>query len=308
MRIAIIGCGSMGTIFAGLLAKSGNDVAVILRDKKAAEHIANNGIKVEGASGDTSVAVRAYSEAPSNEVFDLVILSVKATQIEAAAKSAIPLLSENTAILTIQNGLGSADIVASILGEDKLMIGIAGGFGAQLIGPGHTYHNNMQIVRMGAYSNLDFSIVDKVASVWLAAGFSAEAVNSIAVMQWEKIICNVAYSAPCAITGMTVGEVMNDPDVGPISRAAAQEAWDIAKASGIALTVTDPIAHVQAFAAGMPASRPSLLQDVEAGRPSEIDYINGAIPRAAEKIGAKAPVNALLVGLVKAKEAFSRNN
>jgi 2-dehydropantoate 2-reductase len=158
----------------------------------------------------------------------------------------------------------------------------------------------MQIVRLGAYAELDFSTVETVAAMWTQAGFKTEAMKNIAVMQWEKLICNVAYSAPCAITGMTVGEVMNDPNVGPISRAAATEAWNVAIARGINISVKDPIAHVQAFANGMPASRPSLLQDVEAGRLSEIDYINGAIPREAEKAGAEAPVNSMLVGLVKA--------
>lgn len=305
MRIAVIGCGAMGTIFAGLLAKSGNDVAVILRNPATAKHIQQHGIRVEGASGSTAVSVRAYSQAPVDENFDLVILSVKATQIEAAAQSAIPLVGKNTTVLTIQNGLGSGEVVASILGGERLMIGIAGGFGAQLEGPGYTYHNNMQIVRMGPYADLDQTVAENVAAVWTKAGFTAEAVDNIAAMQWEKLICNVAYSAPTAITGMTVGQVMDDPNIGPISRAAAQEAWNVAIARGIQLSVTDPIAHVRAFASGMPHSRPSLLQDVEAGRQSEIDYINGAIPREAKKAGIEAPVNTILTGIVKAKETYN---
>lgn len=302
MNILVVGCGAMGAIFAGLLAKSGNQVSVLVRNEKSAELINKDGIRVEGASGDTTQSVVALTkETPRND-FDLIIIAVKATQINEAAQDTKPFTSDHTKILTIQNGLGSADIVAKVLGESNLMVGIAGGFGAELKSPTHTFHNNMQVVRIGAYSTLDFDTVQQIAELWANAGFSTEASHNIEVMLWEKLICNVAYSAPCAITGMTTGEVMNDPDIGPISRAAAQEAWDIAIASGIELTVLDPIAHIQAFAGGMPASRPSLLQDVEFGRKSEIEFINGAVPREASRIGKSAPTNEFLTAIVRAKE------
>jgi 2-dehydropantoate 2-reductase len=95
---------------------------------------------------------------------------------------------------------------------------------------------------------------------------------------------------------------MDHPEIGPISRAAATEAWSIARARGIALTVQDPVAHVRAFAARIPDAKPSVLQDIEAGRVSEVGVINGAIPREAAKVDLVAPVNATLTGLVKARE------
>ena len=95
---------------------------------------------------------------------------------------------------------------------------------------------------------------------------------------------------------------MDDPDIGPVSRAAATEAWRIAKAIGIKLDVEDPVKHVRAFGARMPNAKPSALQDHEGHRISEIDVINGAIPREALKVGQEAPVNQTLVGLVKVKE------
>ena len=124
----------------------------------------------------------------------------------------------------------------------------------------------------------------------------------VAAMQWDKLICNVAYSAPCALTGMTVGEAMDDPELGPISRAAAIEAAEVARARGIAIDIPDPVANVRAFAGRMPKAKPSMLLDHEAGRPSEIDYINGAIPREAAKAGMEAPVNETLTRLVRIRE------
>jgi len=141
-----------------------------------------------------------------------------------------------------------------------------------------------------------------VAVVWRAAGFDAQAVHDISVMQWEKLICNVAYSALCALTGLTVGEVMDDAELGPVSRAAATEAWSVARARGIPIAVDDPVVLVREFAARMPDAKPSVLLDIQAGRTSEVDVINGAVPREAEKADVAAPVNETLTRLVKALE------
>jgi 2-dehydropantoate 2-reductase len=236
-----------------------------------------------------------------------VVVAVKAAHVEGVAPEIKRLLKQGTIVLTIQNGVGSADILADHVHPDRLCIGIAGGFGAIMRGPGHAYHNGMNAIRIGPHAGLPAADVERVAAIWRDAGFKAEAVANVQAMQWEKLICNVAYSAPCALTGMTVGEMMDDPDMGPISRAAAHEAWTVARALGIAVKVDDPIRLVRDFAAGMPAAKPSLLQDHENRRPSEIDVINGAVKRAAEKAGLQAPVNSTLVALVKMRErAFAR--
>jgi 2-dehydropantoate 2-reductase len=212
------------------------------------------------------------------------------------------MLGVETAVLTIQNGLGCSEIVAGIVGEQRLAVGIASGFGASRVAPGHVHHNAMRAMRFGAYSSLRYATVESIARAWSGAGFDAAAVADIAAMQWEKLICNVAYSAPCALTGLTVGQVLDDPEMGPVSRAAATEAWAVAKAAGIAVAVTDPVAHVRDFGAGMPDAKPSALLDHEARRVSEIDVINGAVPRQGARVGVEAPVNATLTALVKSIE------
>lgn len=302
MKIAVVGCGAMGSVYAALLADAGNDVLAV---DPWADHIAainGQGLRVEGASGDRTVRLRAVAAAPA-EVMDLVIVAAKATGIIAAAAEARRLTGADTVVLTIQNGLGSADIVAEAVGPDRLAVGIAGGFGAAMKAPGHAFHNGMEVVRMGAHAGLDAGRVEAVAAAWRAAGFRAEAARDIAVMQWDKLICNVAYSAPCALTGLTVGQVMDDPEIGPVSRAAATEAWTVARARGVAVAIPDPVAHVRAFGSRIPQARPSLAQDLERGRRGEIDMINGAIPREAAKAGIAAPVNATLSALVRQREA-----
>ncbi|MBP6850290.1 MAG: 2-dehydropantoate 2-reductase [Rhodoferax sp.] len=301
MNIAVVGCGAMGSIYAGLLASAGHTVCVVDGWQAHVDAINTRGLHVEGASGDRWVRMQAYREAPPRTV-DLVIVAAKAAQVAAAARGTLALLGPQTLVLTLQNGLGSDDTVAQIVGADRLLVGIAAAFGASLRAPGHCHHEGMAAVRIGAYGALDPTRAESVAALWRDAGFNAQAVTQVRAMQWEKLICNVAYSGPSALSGMTVGEVMDDPDLGPVSRAAAVEAWEIARARQVPLEVSDPIAHVRAFGERVRHARPSVLQDIERGRRSEIGVINGAIPREAALCGREAPVNATITALVRLRE------
>jgi len=301
MKIAIMGCGAMGSVYAGLLAAGGHDVLAIDHWAEHVEAMASRGLRVEGASGDRVARVRAFSQAPA-EAVDLIIIAVKAAQAGSAAVQARSMLGPRTRVLTIQNGLGSADGVAEAIGADRLAVGIAAAFGASLPGPGHVHHNGMSAVRMGAYAGMPQADLEGIAAVWSDAGFNAQAVDNLAAMQWEKLICNVAYSAPCALTGLTIGAVMDDPHIGAVSQAAATEAWAVARALGVPIQVADPVAHVRAFGDRIRDAKPSVLLDHERKRTSEIDYINGAIPVQARKAGVSAPVNETLTRLVKQRE------
>jgi len=301
MKIAVIGCGAMGSIYAARLAAAGNDVLAIDRDQPSIDQMNRHGLRVTGPGSDQVVPLRASTTAPA-EAMDLIVLAVKAANVKAGAQQALPMLGPATPVLTIQNGLGSAETVAGIVGDQRVAVGIASGFGAARVAAGHVHHNAMRAMRFGAYSSLPHATVESIAQAWTDAGFDAAAVTDIAAMQWEKLICNVAYSAPCALTGMTVGQVMDDPEMGPVSQAAATEAWTVARASGIAVAVTDPVAHARAFGAQMPEAKPSALLDHEARRVSEIDVINGAVPRQGAWVGVAAPVNATLTAVVKSVE------
>ena len=301
MKIAIVGCGAMGSIYAVLLSASGNNVTAIGRSEQRAARVREEGLRVSGASGDRTVDLRMLAQMP-DETFDLVVVAVKATQIVSVAEGIVPLLHDHSVVLALQNGVGSADLLARHVPAGRLAVGIAGGFGAELVSPVHARHNGMQVIRFGPYSDIPIARLEQIADVWNAAGLKTEVAADITAMQWEKLICNVAYSAISALTGKTVGEIMDDPDLAVTSREAALEAWTVARANGVAMKVEDPVALIRAFGGRMPDARPSLLQDLEAGRPTEIDVINGAVPTFAQRAGTTAPVNATLVALVKARE------
>jgi 2-dehydropantoate 2-reductase len=301
MKIAVIGCGAMGSIYAAKLAAAGNDVIAIDRNQAAVDLINGSGLRITGPQSDEVVPMRAVTAAPT-EAMDVIVLAVKAADVATGARQALPMLGPQTVVLTIQNGLGSADVVAEIVGAQRVAVGIASGFGASRRAPAHVHYNAMRAVRLGAYGQLRHSAVQSIARYFTDAGFDAAAVGDIAAMQWEKLICNAAYSAPCALTGMTVGQIRDDPDMGPISQAAATEAWQVARACGIAITVEDPVAHARAFGAAVPDAKPSALLDHEAHRVSEIDVINGAVKRHGDRVGVPVPVNATLTALINAIE------
>ncbi len=302
-RVAIVGAGAMGSVYAGLMASAGHEVFAITLWKDHAEAMARHGLRVEGASGDRKVSVRASTSTEGIGPCDLVVIATKAAGVETATRSALPLLGPETSVQTIQNGLGSADRVAAIIDPDRVAVGVVGGFGASLHAPGHVHHNGMEMVRFGAYAGLPRAALEAGAEVWRSAGFEVALFDDVDRMVWEKLIMNVAFSATSCLTGMTIGQVLSDPNAWQVARECALEAVEVATARGIELQVGDPIEHIRSLGAKIPGARPSMLLDHMARQRSEIEVINGAIPREAAKVGLKAPINATVVALVKAREA-----
>ena len=306
MKVAIVGTGAMGSVYAALFASAGHEVWAIDAWKEHVAAMREKGLRLEGASGDRTVKVNATTDTKDAGPCDLVILATKAMHVESAAKSIPTLLKSDTPVLSIQNGLGGPDTAASVLGKEKVMVGVVGGFGASMKGPGHAHHNGMELVRLGEYGGLSGGGITprlrKVEDAWKSAGFKVKLFDDIDQLIWEKLLCNCAYSGPCGVAEVTVGEVMSDPDLAKISAACASEGFSVARKKGVKLGFDDPVAYVRDFGSKIPNARPSVLLDLLAKRKSEIDVINGSIPRVAREVGMTAPVNEAITALVKAKE------
>jgi 2-dehydropantoate 2-reductase len=293
MKIAVVGTGAMGSVYAALFAAAGHEVWAIDRWREHVDAMRTNGLRVEGASGDRTVKLNATTEPREAGPCDLVILATKALHVSQAAESLRPLLKAETPVLSIQNGLGGPDTAASILGKERVMVGVVGGFGASMRAPGHAHHNGWELVRLGEFGGPITERLKKVEDVWRGAGFRVKVFDDIDQLVWEKLLCNCAYSGPCAIAECTIAEVLADPDLSRISAACATEGYEVAVSRTIKLGFDDPVAYVRDFGSKIPHARPSVLLDLMAKRKSEIDVINGSIPR---------PTNQALTALVKAKE------
>ena len=292
----------MGSVYAALFASAGNEVWAIDRWGEHIDAIRARGLRLEGASGDRTVKISATTDTREAGTCDLVILATKAMHVAQAAESVKPLLGKETPVLSIQNGLGGPDTAASILGRERVMVGVVGGFGASMRGPGHAHHNGWELVRLGEFGGPITPRLKQVETLWSGAGFRVKVFDDIDQLVWEKLICNCAYSGPCGISDRTTGEVMEDPDLAAVSAACATEAYAVARAKGVKLGFTDPVAYVRDFGSKIPHARPSVLLDLMARRKSEIDVINGSIPRVGKELGVAAPVNSAITGLVRAKE------
>ena len=161
MKIGIVGAGAMGCVYAALMADAGNEVWAIDTWQAHVDAIAAKGLRLEGASGDRTVALGAASDPTTVGPCDLVIIATKAPQVEVAATGARALLGHETPVLTIQNGLGSSAKVARILGEQRVIVGVVGGFGASIVAPGHAHHNGVELVRLGAVSYTHLTLPTK---------------------------------------------------------------------------------------------------------------------------------------------------
>ena len=302
MKIAIVGTGAMGSVYAALFASAGHEVWAIDRWREHVDAMRARGLTVEGASGERTVRLNATTEPRDAGPCDLVVLATKAMHVAQAAASIAPLLKPETPVLSIQNGLGGPETAASALGKERVMVGVVGGFGASMRGPAHAHHNGMELVRLGEFGGPITPRLKAVEELWRSAGFRVKLFDDIDQLVWEKLLCNCAYSGPCAIADATIGEVMADSDLSRISAACAAEGFAVAKRKGVRLAFDDPVAYVRDFGAKIPNARPSVLLDLMSKRKTEIDVINGAIPRVAADLGMTAPVNETVTALVHARE------
>ena len=195
-----------------------------------------------------------------------------------------------------------------MLGAENLLFGIAGGFGAELKGPGHVHHNGMEAINLAELAGGITPRLESVAEVWRGAGFTVNVYDDLWPVVWSKLVANVAFSAICTVTGMRVGQVRANEAAWAIARACVEEAVAVAAAKGIRLAYDDPARWVSDFAGKIPNARPSMYQDLLAGRRSEIDAIHGGVVAEGAKVGVPTPTCALMVRLVKALEAKAQTH
>jgi 2-dehydropantoate 2-reductase len=308
MRIGIVGSGAMGSVYGALLADAGNDVWMFDKWPEHVEAMRTRGLRCEGASGDRTVRVNATTRAAEAGACALAIVATKVMDIEAALGDARAMIDPDTLVLAIQNGLGNVERVRRVLGAENLLFGIAGGFGAELKGAGHVHHNGMEAINLAELEGGITARLERIAEVWRGAGFTVNVHDDLWPVVWSKLVANVAFSAICTVTAMRVGQVRANEWAWGIARACVEEAVAVAAAKGIRLAYDDPVRWVSDFAGKIPNARPSMYQDVLAGRRSEIDAIHGGVVAEGAKLRVPTPTCALMVQLVKALEAKSETH
>jgi 2-dehydropantoate 2-reductase len=304
MKIAIVGTGAMGAVYAALLKKAGHEVWAIDRWREHLDVIAGQGLQVSGASGSYVVDGIRIGRTPADAgPCELWLVATKAADVDDAAGAIAPLLRPGDAVMPFQNGLGAGERVARHLPDEHIVIGIAEGFGSSIPEPGAVHHNGMRLIRIGEMRGGPTERVQHLEQVWRDAGFNVRAFADIELMIWEKFLCNVTLSAPTAAFDVTVGELMADAGTWAVAIGCMLEAHRLGVARGVTFSFDDPVRYVTEFSATIPDASPSMRLDHLAGRRSEIDVINGQVVELSREAGFAAPYNETLCAVLRAREA-----
>jgi 2-dehydropantoate 2-reductase len=304
MKIAVVGTGAMGSVYAGLLGRAGHEVWAIDIWQEHIDAIADTGLSVSGASGNYVVDRLHVGSVPADAgSCDVWVIATKAADVDAAAAAIAPLLESDSVVMAFQNGIGAGERVARRIPGEHILIGIAEGFGSSIPEPGHVHHEGMRMIRIG---EMDGGLTDRVQQLeqaWRDAGFNVEAFADVDRMIWEKFLCNVTLSAPCAAFDVTIGELMANPETWAVALGCTAEAYRLGLAKGVQFPFDDPFQYVTDFAATIPNSSPSMRLDHVAGRHSEVDVINGQVVELSRELGLDAPYNETLCAILRGREA-----
>jgi 2-dehydropantoate 2-reductase len=301
MNVVVIGAGAMGSLFGALLAEAGHTVRLLDIWPEHVAAINAGGLTVERSGKTRSVRVKAVTDPAEAGSADLAVVFVKSAHTADAARTAAALVGRSGIVLTLQNGLGNADVITRIAATATVIAGTTA-HGATLLGPGRIRHAGVGPTTIGRWAGESTDAADRVAAAFNQAGIETEVAADVRRVIWEKLIVNVGINAITALTGIKNGQILDLETTRELSRVAVAEAVAVAAAHGVTIR-EDAAEHVLAVARATAANRSSMGQDVDHGRRTEIDAINGAVVRQAESVGIPVPVNRTLTALVKTLEA-----
>jgi 2-dehydropantoate 2-reductase len=316
MRLAVLGGGAMGSLFAGLLAASGTDVTLVDRDP---DHVAAAaaGLSVQGAT-DLSVPVPATTDPAAAAPVDCVLLFVKSYQTAAAVRDAAPLLGGDTHLCTLQNGLGNVEAISEYVPRERILAG-ATSHGATFLGPGRVRHAGRGETELGRIADTavatgidpdgtdrsdpdsDFDsarIAEGLAARLSAAGVETAVVADPLDAVWRKVLVNVGINAATALARVENGALAERAPGRRLVAPAVNEAAAVARAAG-RMPPSDPVERALAVAKATGANRSSMYQDLAAGRRTEVEALHGAVVGYGERLAVPTPVNRTLADLVR---------
>ena len=311
MRVLIAGAGALGSIFGAFLRRAGDDVTLLGRPGHL-DAIAAGGLFVEGIWGDHHVDGFhvAHDAAQLVAGFEAILVTVKAYDTAAVAAAVAATLRPDGVMLSLQNGLGNAETLGRVVGPERVLAARVI-FGAEVVVPGRVRVTvYADPVLIGVWPPADPRRVGQ-AQAWAqrihAAGIPAEFTEDVAAALWGKVFYNAALNPLGALLGVHYGALGEHADSRAIMDRAIEEAFAVALAEGVRLPWASAAAYRAVFYERLlPVTyhhRSSMLQDLEHGRPTEVDAISGEVWRRGRRHGVTTPVNELLTRLVRAREA-----
>ncbi len=280
MKIVMLGAGALGSTIGGTLAMGGNDVHFVDMWQEHVDLINKDGLHMTNEKEDWYVRVDARTTADTIGEADLVIVLVKSFATKQAVEQLkqTNVIGKNTLVMSLQNGLGNEETIASVIGSENVISGKTY-VGGRLIQAGYI---SAGVQGKWTYiGELNGEITDRiqtVCNVFNDAGLLCEVSDNIKGLIWDKLLINVAAGALCGITRLPYGPLYEEDYIKDVAVAAIQEGIQVAKAAGVVLKSEDPQYPWVAASEGLPGTfKTSILQSLELKRPTEIDFINGSI-------------------------------
>jgi len=302
MKVVIVGPGAVGSLFAYFLSRAETDLWLLDREPARAGRLEHGGIEVEALDGHACRIKPRVSADPSEiGIADVVIICVKAGDTIHAARSIHPIVGDDTAVLTLQNGMGNVEKITAELTKGSVLGGTTAQ-GSTVLEPGRIRHAGVGETIIGEPGRPHGPRTDELVSLFQACGMDASATDDLEGLLWGKLVINVGINALTAITGLKNGELVERPGTQGILREAVAEALAVAVAKGITLPYDNAVDKVESVCRATAANISSMLQDMLRRRRTEIDAINDVIVSEGERLVVPTPVNRTLTGLVRTIE------
>lgn len=301
MNIAIIGAGAMGCLFAARLVLSAARVSLVEVDAACIATITEHGLHLHLGERQHQVRLPIALAEQIQGPFDLLMVFTKGMHTRTAITSVRHLIGPNSWVLTLQNGLGNAESIIETVAAERVLIGMTD-VPADLTAPGVVHAVDTGKVRLWRYQGYGCAELSAVSQLLSRAGFDCATDPAVQSAIWEKVAFNAALNALCVLVGQPVGVIGASADGRWLAEQVIDESQRIAMAEGVAFDSERVRARMRQVYAEQAAHRPSMLQDRQAGRPSEIESINGALLRHARRHQLSTPILETLYRLVRLGE------
>ena len=304
MRVLVMGAGGVGGYYGALLAQSGNDVTFVARGAQL-EALLESGLEIHFGEETSLVkplhAVGSPAEAGSD--LDLVLFTVKGYDTEPAAAALKPVIGHHTAVLTLQNGVESADQLASILGDEYVLAGTTYIF-AELTKPGViSIIPPMRRIIFGELSGEATPRIETIAEALRGAGIDARVAPDIRLAIWQKYVGLAGFATATSACGVPIGAIMGSEEGTQLMKALVTETIDVGRAAGVKLP-PDAVDRVMGQVASLPASGKSSMQrDYETHHKVELEQITGVIVRMGRRLGVPTPTFDVAYSILKVRAA-----
>lgn len=304
MRIAVIGGGAMGSLYAAAFHRAGNEVMVVDVNRELVDEINENGLTLIHHDGaEANYRIRATAQPTMAEAVDLMLIQVKGFQTEDAAEFSASMIGANTHVLTLQNGMGNGEVLATTYPGARILEGISV-HSATVTGLGRVAHTGVGPTHIGPFEGrASIDDAERAAAALEGSGFDVHVTADIKTQIWRKLILNCAILPVSALTRLDTPGMDRCEIVLELIDNVITEAVEIARADGVDVDREAEIARCRRVLHAQASGKMSMLQDVEAGRRTEIETINGAVVRIARDLGVRADLNGVLYALAKGYES-----